>query len=323
MTEFAARATPIELDGAGSGCIDVGLVNNMPDAALEATERQFQSLLAAAARGIAVRLTIYSLPEVPRSDEGRRHLRRYRDIGELWDRRLDGLIVTGTEPRAPDLRDEPYWRSLTRLLEWADDRTHSAVCSCLAAHAAVLHMDGIRRQRLADKCFGVFECSRVSDHPLAAGAPPRLDMPHSRWNDLPAEELEACGYRMLTHSEAAGVDAFVKQWKSLFVYFQGHPEYEADTLLREYRRDVKRYLRRESESYPPMPHGYFDESTASALAAARERAQSDRREEVLGDLHAALRSASPANTWRPTGEAFYRNWLLHLCAQKRRGAGAG
>ena len=37
---------------------------------------------------------------------------RYRDVAELWDSRLDGLIVTGTEPRAADLRDEPYWTTL-------------------------------------------------------------------------------------------------------------------------------------------------------------------------------------------------------------------
>jgi homoserine O-succinyltransferase len=53
-------------------------------------------------------------------------------------------------------------------------------------------------------------------------------MPHSRWNEIPEEALLACGYRVLTRSEDAGVDAFVKQRNSLFVFFQGHPEYDAD-----------------------------------------------------------------------------------------------
>src|SRR2546428_2540532 len=59
----------------------------------------------------------------------------YAGIENLWDSRLEGLIVTGTEPRSPDLRDEPYWGSLTRVLEWAEHNTHSAVWSCLATRS--------------------------------------------------------------------------------------------------------------------------------------------------------------------------------------------
>src|SRR5256712_8806232 len=109
----------------------------------------------------------------------------YAGIENLWDSRLEGLIVTGTEPRSPDLRDEPYWGSLTRVLEWAEHNTHSAVWSCLATHAALLHLDGIDRLPLSEKPFGIFECERVSDHPLTAGPPPRLRMRHSRWTEIP------------------------------------------------------------------------------------------------------------------------------------------
>ena len=55
---------------------------------------------------------------------------------------------------------------------------------------------------------------------------------------------------MLTRTADAGVDTFIKQQKSLFVFFQGHPEYESDTLLREYRRDVGRYIKGETATYP-------------------------------------------------------------------------
>jgi homoserine O-succinyltransferase len=256
--------------------IDIGLVNNMPDAALEATERQFHALLDAATEGIVVRLRLFGLPEVPRADAGRRHVTSYSDIADLWDSRLDGLIVTGTEPGTPNLKDEPYWGSLAKLVDWAEDRTHSTVWSCLAAHAAVLHLDGIERRPLDDKRFGVFECSPVSDHPLTATVPSPVRMPHSRWNDIPEDTLRACGYRVILRSDVTGVDAFVRQRKSLVVFFQGHPEYEADALLLEYRRDVKRFLRRQRETYPPMPQGYFDPDTAAALAALRQRALVDR-----------------------------------------------
>src|SRR2546425_962795 len=109
---------PIEFRESDPNCIDIGLINNMPDAALEATERQFLALLDAAADGIVVRLTPYALADVPRTDVGRRHVSSfYSEIGDLWDSHLDGLIVTGTEPRASNLKDEPYWRSLTRVLD--------------------------------------------------------------------------------------------------------------------------------------------------------------------------------------------------------------
>jgi len=297
--------------------LDIGLVNNMPDAALDATQRQFRALLRAAADDVAVDLTLYTLPEVPRTDFGREHVSRYSDLRDLWKSHHDGLIVTGTEPRAADLKDEPYWESLTSVLEWAENHTYSTILSCLAAHAGILHIDGIARRPLGDKRFGVFECVRVSDHPLTAAAPSHLQMPQSRWNEVPEEALLACGYRVLTRSVGAGVDSFVKQRKSLFVFFQGHPEYDATTLLLEYRRDIGRFLRGERETYPPMPQGYFDEETVAALAALRERARLDRREELLAEFPTAMAAGKVTNTWRSTAESLYRNWLQYIGAQKQ------
>ena len=298
-------------------CVDLGLINNMPDAALDATERQFRALLSAAVDDIAVRLTLYTLPEVVRTDFGRRQVSAYSTIDELWERHHDGLIVTGTEPRAADLKDEPFWGSLTKVLEWAESHTYSTILSCLAAHAGILHIDGIVRRPLGDKRFGVFECVRVSDHPLTATAPSRLRMPHSRWNEIPEEALMACGYRVLTRSEDAGVDAFVKQRKSLFVFFQGHPEYEAVTLMLEYRRDIGRFLRGERDGYPPMPQGYFDEKTVQALTALRERALSDPREELLAEFPTAMAAGNVTNNWRSTAKELYHNWLRFICAAKK------
>jgi homoserine O-succinyltransferase len=311
------RAATTRLRESSPSCLDIGLVNNMPDAALKATERQFLALLRAAAEGVTIKLTLYSLPEVPRTDFGRDEVGRYSDLRDLWKSHHDGLIVTGTEPRAADLKDEPYWDSLTKVLEWAENHTYSTILSCLAAHAGILHLDGIARRPLGDKRFGVFECVRVSDHPLTAAAPSHLQMPQSRWNEVSEEALLACGYRVLTRTEGAGVDAFVKQRKSLFVFFQGHPEYDATTLLLEYRRDIGRFLRRERETYPPMPHGYFDEETVAALTALRERAWLDRREELLAEFPTAMAAGKVTNTWRSTAESLYRNWLQYICTQKQ------
>jgi homoserine O-succinyltransferase len=297
---------------AGSEAIEIALVNNMPDAALDATERQFRALLSAAAGERDVRVTLYSLPDVRRGDFGRRRIARYRPLDELWERRVDGLIVTGAEPQAEDLTDEPYWGSLTRLLEWAERFTYSTVLSCLAAHAGILFMDGIARRPLEGKRFGVFECTRVCDHPLTAFAGRGLRVPHSRWNDVPEEALRACGYRVLTRSPQAGVDMFVKQRNSLFVFFQGHPEYDAIVLLLEYRRDVGRYLRGERDTYPSTPLGYFDDEIERELAALRERALRDRREDLLAGFPTETAAARVTNDWRAAAERVYHNWLAYI-----------
>ena len=109
-------------------CIRIGLINNMPDGALEATERQFLKLLESAAGTVDVRLSLYALPEVPRTEVGRRRIsRHYSNIENLWDSELDGLIVTGTEPKTSSLKEEPYWDSLTSVIDWAEHNTRSTI----------------------------------------------------------------------------------------------------------------------------------------------------------------------------------------------------
>ena len=298
-------------------CISLGLLNNMPDPALQATEQQFVKLLDSAAGGTLVNINLYSLPNVPRTDWGQSYLdRSYHKIEDLWNSHLDGLIVTGTEPRASNLRDEPFWTKLAEVLDWAEDNTISTILSCLAAHAAVLHIDDIGRAALGQKRFGIFEQTKVSEHPMLKGAPSRLQFPHSRWNEIKEDALISRGYTILTKSAEAGVDSFAKQRKSLFIFFQGHPEYEARTLLGEYRRDVGRFLRGESGTYPNMPQGCFDEETTAAFIAFQARAISDRREELLADFPTVLATRYLKNTWQQAAKHIYGNWLSYISAQK-------
>ena len=137
------RVQPGARDKPRRTVLHIGLVNNMADAAMSATEQQFLTLLEAAARDMPVHVTLYALPEVARKPFGQRHVGSfYWGIEQLWEQPPeqypDGLIVTGREPRTPDLRDEAYWPSFARVLEWAQEHARSAVWSCLAAHAAVL-----------------------------------------------------------------------------------------------------------------------------------------------------------------------------------------
>ena len=300
------------------GHLDIGLVNNMPDGAVRATERQFARLLAFASGPTDVRLHLFALPDIPRGAETRAYLdARYRDAAALEGVRLDALIVTGTAPIANTLVDEPYWPSLTRMVDWAEHNTVSTLWSCLAAHAALFHLDGVTRRRLPDKRFGLFECVKVAPNGLLDGAPPGMRVPHSRWHDLDEGDLRSHGYRIVSRSLEAGIDTFTKQWASLFVFLQGHPEYDVDSLFREYRRDAQRYLQGKRDGLPALPAHYFDAKTESRLALFQDRAES----RDPGALDAfprewAIRPALVA-LWRASSSQLYRNWLTQIAAAKR------
>lgn len=297
-----------------SQSLNIGLVNNMPDSAFKATQRQVVSLLEAASSDLHIRLSLYTLPGFSKSESGIHS--GYSNVDALFDTRLDGLIVTGREPTTPDLRDEPYWESFTQVLEWAQQNTCSTIWSCLAAHAAVLHMDGISRRKRSDKLSGVYECVSAPDHWLMKDVPLRFQVPHSRWNGVAEADLAARGYEVLARAGDAEVDTFIKQGSSLFLFFQGHPEYESDTLYREYRRDVERYLRHQLSAYPSMPANYFDQNTEDALNAVRRQALSSRSMDLLTGLTTALQTNTIGNTWHSTATSMYRNWLEFIHARK-------
>jgi homoserine O-succinyltransferase len=304
--------------GAGAECVRIAFLNNMPDAALEDTEIQFFELLDAASGELPIRLKLHSLSGVPRGERGEQHLNSfYFNTDDLLNSRFDAVIMTGTEPRQADLRNEPYWSALTSVLDWAESNTVSTILSCLAAHAGVLHSDGINRHPLTDKQFGVFDFAKATNHQLTAGAGEPVRFPHSRWNEVQANELAACGYMVLTRSSEGGVDSFVKKKKrSLFLHFQGHPEYGAHTLLKEYRRDIKRFLRTERETYPSMPKGYFDATAARLLTHFRDIALSDQRDELMDRFPEAALVGGLKSTWRSSAVSVYRNWLQYVASMK-------
>jgi homoserine O-succinyltransferase len=315
------RGRPAEWSESGAAeldCVRIAFINNMPDAALEDTEMQFFELLEAAAGGISVRIKLHSLSGVPRGDRGQDHLNGfYFGTDDLFDHQFDGVIMTGTEPRQSNLRNEPYWPALANVLNWAESNTVSTILSCLAAHAGVLYSDGINRHPLSDKQFGVFAFTKSADHELTRGAAEEIRFPHSRWNEVLAGELMASGYLVLSHSAEGGVDSFVKQKKrSLFVHFQGHPEYEAQTLLKEYRRDIRRFLKRERETYPSMPKGYFDAAGEKLAAKFRDVLIADRREELMKGFPEDALIGTLQKTWHSSSITIYSNWLRYVVSHK-------
>jgi homoserine O-succinyltransferase len=297
--------------------LTIGLVNNMPDAALQATERQFMRLLRQAAGDIRIDFHCFSLPSVTRSQTSQwRVEKQYTDIAELGRLQLDGLIVTGAEPVAATLPEEPFWQALIEMIDWAQANTRSTIWSCLAAHAAVLHLDGIERRRLDSKCSGIYDCAKVTDHWLTADVPSPLKISHSRRNGLLAGDLAARGYQLLTASPEAGVDIFAKQLGSQFVFFQGHPEYDALSLEREYLRDISRFLAGQRDAYPALPVGYFDAETEQRLASFAQRARAERRPGLSAEL--PDRTLRHDNAAGAAATAIFKNWLGYLSQGARR-----
>jgi homoserine O-succinyltransferase/O-acetyltransferase len=288
----------------------IGLINNMPDAALQATESQFSSVLAAAAGDRDVRLRLSYLPEVKRGPEAQRYLEEsYWRLSTLQEDPPDALIVTGAEPLAAALSEEPYWRRFIELVEWADRHTVSSIWSCLAAHAAVQHLSGIARRRLPEKCCGVFDHELLAGHPLNAGLDAPLPTPQSRWNDLPVKQLREAGYAIASESAATGANIFSKQCRSLMLFFQGHPEYESCTLLREYRRDIVRFLAGTNPQYPTLPQGYFSESAHTRLAEYRDSAITHRSPQWISRFPFEVESRELRHTWKAAATILYANWL--------------
>lgn len=284
----------------------VGLVNCASAAARRTTERQFRELVIAGAGARRVEIRLLALPDTAGMDGD-----------DTWDEGgIDGLIVTGMEPRAAALPQEPCWPGLQRLADWAEAAGVPVIWSCLAAHAAVLHQSGVHRQLRAEKLSGVYECCKAVDHPLLAGLPLSWRVPHSRCNELDADALAARGYCVISRSAVAGADMFVREANSLSLFIQGHPEYDPHTLLLEYRRDVGRFLAGERDTYPALPENYFDAAVTAALLAFRAEALHARHPDRLAAFPMPLAAQGLAHPWRALAVGLYANWLSLLAARK-------
>ena len=303
--------------GAEHRPITVGLVNNMPDSAFLDTEDQFRRASTAGPDGGLVDLQLYTITEIPRSEAVASMIEsRYRGLDELWMNPPDALIVTGTEPAQERLSYEPYWPYLARLLEWAATAVPTTLLSCLAAHASTLLFDGIDRVRRPTKCSGVFRGSvRDPRDPLAIGLPELVPIPHSRVNDVPEAALVKAGYRIVVGSgpaQAGWAVATRNVDNGLFVLCQGHPEYNTLSLLREYRRDVRRCVfGRGAVSYPQLPEGYLGPEAVATLEGFKRRAAATDVDPP--DLWATFPfeevAASVENTWAASSAILYSNWL--------------
>ncbi len=298
--------------GASSVELHVGLLNMMPDAALQATERQFMRLIAATGPDLHCYVHPFTIEGVVREGEARVHVETfYEDFARLRADGLDALIITGANPKEDEIADETFWESLVAAMDWAREHVSSVYMSCLASHAAFKQYYGVERTLLPRKLWGVYSHRVVDDsHPLVAAIDSAFDMPHSRLNDVPRAQLQAAGLRVLIDSEQAGVLAAVDADGLRSVYFQGHPEYDVHSLLKEYKREVGRFVRGEREDYPPFPENYFAPSAAVLLAQYGEKVrEAVRRNRAPPPFPEDAVASTLEKTWTGIGETVFENWL--------------
>ena len=292
--------------------LHIGFLNMMPDAALEATERQFIRLVGGCNRIAQFYVYPFSLDGLSRSRETTAYIDRYYTrFDDLRSSGLDALVVTGANVANPSLDQEPFWDPLMEVVEWARRNVASTLYSCLATHAVLKRFYGIDRQPLPEKRWGVYS-HRVSVpcHPLLREINTRFDVPHSRYNDISRAQLEDAELTVLVEGTEGGVHMAVSPDQFRAIFFQGHPEYDTNSLLKEYKREVFRYLNGVLKRPPPFPEHYFTEDSAHAAEAyVAEAERALRNDQPLpDDLESRIEPALD-NTWGDTAKAIVNNWL--------------
>ena len=168
----------------------------------------------------------------------------YTTFDQVKDRKFDGMIITGAPLDYVKFEDVTYWKELCAIMEWGKTHVHCTLHLCWAAYAGLYYFYGLNRYDLPEKLSGVY------------------------------------AHRVLK-SDEAGV-AIVKTTDSRHLFVTCHPEYDADTLSREYYRDLEKGLD------PMIPVNYFPDDDPSR---------------------------APVVNWRSTGQLLYSNWLNYYVYQ--------
>ena len=291
--------------------LHIGLLNMMPDAALKITERQFMRLVGNCNQIAQFYVHVFSLPGLRRSPETAAYIdQHYTTFEQVKQDGLDALIITGANVVNPSLDQEDFWRPLTEVIEWARQNVTSTLCSCLSTHALMKYFYQVDRVRRETKKWGVFEHRVIQPaHPLLREINTRFDVPHSRWNSITDEHFEQAGLTVLIQSFDGEVHMAVSPDQLRIVYFQGHPEYDTNSLLKEYRRDLMRYFEGK-DTQPPYPENYFPlEAREIAERYMRRARLALEKGEALPRFPEDEILPCLDNTWGDTAKAIFNNWL--------------
>ena len=207
----------------------------------------------------------------------------YTTFDQIKDKRYDGMIITGAPVENLDFTDVDYWPELCEIMEWTRTHVHATLHVCWGAQAGLYYHYNIPKYSLPKKLFGVFPHTAIKKQsPLFRGFDDEFYIPHSRHTENRMEDiLKVPELELLAVSREAGVFA-VKSEDNRRFFITGHPEYDQDTLAREYFRDKAKGLPID------VPKNYFPNDDAGL---------------------------EPVVRWRSSGQLFYTNWLNYYVYQ--------
>lgn len=292
--------------------LHIGLLNMMPDAAIAATERQFFRLIGESNPIAQFYVHPFTLPEISRGEKAQQHIDQYYEsFDQIREQGLDALIITGANVIGPELSSQPFWKPLIEVFDWAYNNVTSTLCSCLATHAVLEFHYGQKRIPQPEKKWGVFPHQVVNNtHPLVVDINTRFDVPHSRWNTVTLEQFEVAGLKILAEMDDGCVHLATSPDGFRTVFFQGHPEYDTISLLKEYKREAVLYAKGERSDYPPFPENYFGTFEKAVLNEYRMRLdEAIRSGKTLPELPEELIVSQLNNTWRDTAGEVVGNWM--------------
>ncbi|MFV8290521.1 homoserine O-acetyltransferase MetA [Aerococcus viridans] len=260
--------------------LEVVIVNLMPTK--EATEEQLLRLLSNSP--LQVNVTFIHMQSHQAAHISENHLKEfYRTFDQIKDRYFDGMIITGAPVEHLDFEKVNYWDELVSIMEWSNNHVFSTLHICWGAQAALYHHYGIGKQPLDKKLFGIYEQElRDKKVSLVRGMDELFYMPHSRHTTVPTESFEQTpNLEILAGSEETGV-SIAQSTDSRFVFIFGHAEYDAETLGKEYKRDV------EAGKPIQLPVNYYPDNNPEK---------------------------TPKLKWRTAANTIYANWLNYYVYQ--------
>lgn len=216
--------------------IEIAIVNLMPTKIV--TETQLMRLLSNSP--LQINVTLVSTETYTGKNTPLEHLNRfYKPFGEVKGRKFDGMIVTGAPVETIDFEEVKYWPELEEIFEFARKNVTSTIFICWGAQAALYHYYGVRKRLLGKKLFGVYKHKKLVEYELLLkGLDDEFCMPHSRHTTIDEAAVKAADkLELLASSEEAGA-AIIKSKDNRFFFITGHAEYDRETLLYEYERDV-------------------------------------------------------------------------------------
>jgi len=218
----------------------IAILNLMPDK--ETTETQLLRVLGNTALQIDISL-LYTATHKPKHTS-KEYLREfYHTFNEVKHQKFDGLVITGAPVENLEFEEVNYWQELCEIMEWANENVYSSLYICWAAQAGLYYNYGIKKYQLPEKKFGIF-AHRVLNpkNKLMRGFDDIFYAPHSRHTEVRKSDIiKHKELEILSEGDECGI-YIVTGRNNRQIFVTGHSEYDANTLDKEYKRDLAKGL---------------------------------------------------------------------------------